>query len=101
MAEYIRAMKCADLPEGEGAVMELGDQEIAIFRVNGCFFAMENTCPHQGGPLGRGFLEGTVVACPWHDWCFDVTTGQSVGMPGVAVRTYATRIRGNDLEVET
>ena len=46
---------------------------IALFNVDGTFYALDGVCPHQGGPLGQGTLEGCIVTCPWHGWQFDVT----------------------------
>ena len=48
---------------------------VALFNVDGRFHAVSNRCPHRGGPLGQGFVDGAEVSCPWHNWTFDVTTG--------------------------
>lgn len=72
-----------DIPEGNGIVVQSKEGvEIALFKVDGKVFALENSCPHMGGPLGEGDLEGCVVTCPWHGWQFDVTTGECANMPG-------------------
>ena len=67
------------------------EQIFAIFNVEGTLRALDGVCPHQGGPLGEGRLEGCRVTCPWHGWQFDVETGahllsQSVRQPMFAVR---------------
>lgn len=54
----------------------MGRYEVAVFNVGGELHAIENSCPHQGGPLADGWLEGSVVTCPWHGWCFDVRSGK-------------------------
>lgn len=54
----------------------VGDRIVAIFNCDGEFFALDGICPHQGGPLGKGSLNGCIITCPWHQWQFDVQTGQ-------------------------
>lgn len=99
-----------DFPDGEQRVFEIRGREIAVFKVDGSFFALRNRCPHQGGPLcdGRVFagLESDrpgrydvddgkhLVACPWHGWEFDLETGRSWFDP------QRTRVRGYPVVVE-
>lgn len=100
-----------ELPPGERKIVEVAGRSIGVFNVDGEFYALRNTCPHQGGPLckGRitGFLEsnepgdyrytrrGEILRCPWHGWEFDVKTGQSWFDP---VRT---RVRAYEVRVES
>ncbi len=86
--------------EGEGVVVPLDDGEIALFRVRGAVYACTNTCPHRGGPIGEGALTGTVVACPWHGWEFDVTTGRMPVNANIGIRTYPAQVIGEDVQVE-
>jgi nitrite reductase/ring-hydroxylating ferredoxin subunit len=58
---------------------------------------MDNTCPHRGGPLAEGFLQGTKVACPWHGWGFDVTSGTSTMNPGMKLGCYPVSVEGDDV----
>lgn len=67
--------------EGCGTVATCGDMVLALFRVEGRVYAVANACPHKGGPLGEGKLEGHTVICPWHGWTWDVRTGTNVRMP--------------------
>ena len=96
----VQVAKVADIPEGEGRIVDANGQEIALFHKNGKFFAINNTCPHQGGPLGEGFLEDCVVTCPWHGWQFDVTSGESKMPPGMKIQTYAVEVKGDNVFVE-
>jgi len=73
--------------------------EYASFRVRGKIFATDNTCVHQGGPLGEGILEGEVISCPWHMWEYNVCTGEKVGNNSVKVTTYPVEIEGSDIKV--
>lgn len=65
-----------DCPPGQGLEAVVGEQIVALFNVDGEFFAIDGVCPHQGGPLAQGELTGCLVTCPWHGWQFDVKTGQ-------------------------
>ena len=76
MANWQRVAAFADLPAGECGEYVAGDRIVALFNVEGTFYALDGICPHQGGPLGRGSLNGCIVTCPWHGFQFDVTTGQ-------------------------
>ncbi|MDP3981906.1 MAG: Rieske 2Fe-2S domain-containing protein [Chlamydiota bacterium] len=96
MAEKIRIAKVSEIPEDQGLVREYRGETIALFNVQGKVYAIENECPHQGGPLGEGCLDGTVVTCPWHSWQFDLRTGDSVmGAQGVSV--FPVAIEGDDV----
>lgn len=99
MSEYLSVAKANDIPVGEGRVFVTGGKQIAVFNVNGEFHAIDNTCVHQGGPLGEGFLEGTVVTCPWHAWKYDVTTGECTFNPRARVDTYTVRVENGDIQV--
>jgi nitrite reductase/ring-hydroxylating ferredoxin subunit len=76
MATWTRLTRASECTPGAAMEVVAGDRVIALFNVGGTFFALDGVCPHQGGPLGQGMLEGCVVTCPWHGWQFDVTTGR-------------------------
>jgi nitrite reductase/ring-hydroxylating ferredoxin subunit len=94
MSEFARAIAAADLPPGRGAGVVVGGQSIALFNVNGAFYALSGRCPHRGGPLGEGFVDGTQVSCPWHNYTFDVTTGENVVSADLKVARYEVRVEG-------
>ena len=72
---------------------------MALFNIDGAFYALDNACTHRGGPLRAGRLDGTIVTCPWHANRFDVTTGRVVvGVQSVA--TYAVYVRDHDVLVD-
>jgi NAD(P)H-dependent nitrite reductase small subunit len=100
MSEVIKVASKRDIPEGESKIVQAKDKEIALFNVGGKFHAIDNLCPHRGGPLGEGLLEGNIVACPWHGWQFDVTTGALVMNPAEKLRTFAVQVKGEDIFVE-
>ena len=99
MANFVRVAATSDIPVGQGKTVEVNGKQVAIFNYDGTFYAIDNTCKHQGGPLGEGELEGTTVICPWHGWTYDVTTGVSPDDPDCAVDTYAVKVEGENLLV--
>jgi nitrite reductase/ring-hydroxylating ferredoxin subunit len=86
--QRVRVGRGADVPLGTGRVFEAAGRAVAVFNVDGAFYAIDNECSHRGGPLGEGDLEGKVVLCPWHAWRWDVTTGANVNNPAVKMACY-------------
>ncbi|NYB51640.1 MAG: non-heme iron oxygenase ferredoxin subunit [Methanobacteriaceae archaeon] len=76
--ELMEICKTNDLNEGEMKKVIAGDMDVLIARIKGEFFAVENKCPHMGGDLSKGTLEGSVITCPLHHSQFDLTTGQVI-----------------------
>ncbi len=75
--------------------------KIAIFNVDGAFYAMNDTCTHASGPLSEGELDGTVVTCPWHGATFDIKTGGVLGPPAPdGIRSYEVKTEGEDVLVK-
>lgn len=99
MAEFVRVAGTADVKPGSGIVAEVQGQAVALFNVDGTFYAIDNTCVHRGGPLGEGELEGDQVSCPWHSWVYDVKTGKSINNPSACVKTYQVKVEGPDVKV--
>lgn len=97
MAEYKKVITKSEIQPGKGKVITVDEKEIAVFNVNGAFYAIENTCLHQGGPLGDGDLSGSSVSCPWHGWEYDVTNGQCLDRSTVKVKSYPVKIEGEDI----
>jgi len=88
-----------DLPaEGKGKVLLLQDgREIAIFKREGKLYAIDNICPHEGGPLGDGVFEEDIVTCPWHGWQFDVKTGACQNLCGENVCCYPVEVENGEI----
>ena len=89
-----------DLAPGECREIVLGDHVIALFNVEGEFFALDGICPHQGGPLGKGTLRGCVVTCPWHGWQFNVRTGQHQASAALSHPSFPTKVDGSEIMVQ-
>ena len=99
MADFITVAKKTDLKPGECKVVEVNGTEVALHNINGQFFATGNTCPHHGGPLGEGMLDGDVVSCPWHGWKFNVRTGVSPVNPQAKIETFKVKVEGDEVKV--
>ena len=100
MAQWTKVAETADVPPGRGRVVGVGGRDVALFNVDGTFFAVDNTCGHRGGPLGEGNLSGPVVACPWHGWQYDVRTGENALDDRFRVVCYPVRVDGASVLVE-
>jgi len=101
MPIHARCGPAGEVPPGSSKVVAVNEQVVAIFNLNGEFYAIDNVCPHQGGPLGEGYLEGNgVVSCPWHSWNFDIRTGQSPIDPDMKVRTFPVRVENGEIIVQ-
>ena len=96
----VKVAKMTDVPVGQGLVVQAGDRNLALFNVGGRYYAIDNTCAHRGGPLGEGDLDGAVVACPWHGWRWDVTSGANANNPAVKVDCFAVTVEQGEIFVE-
>lgn len=103
-----------ELGVGERVIVDAEGREIAVFNINGSYYAAMNYCPHMSGPCGEGILtglfaadesgeltysrDGEVLCCPWHGWEFDIKTGEHLA--GVAnLITYDVAVRDGDIYV--
>ena len=101
MAEFIKALATTELPAGKAAAVEVNGKKVAVFNVDGTFYAMDDTCTHRGGPLSEGQVDGTVVTCPWHGAEFEITNGQVLGPPAPGgVTSFEVKVEGNDVMVK-
>jgi NAD(P)H-dependent nitrite reductase small subunit len=90
-----------EIPPGQAQKVKVGDKEIALFNVNGTFYAIDNTCPHRGGPLSEGELNGQEVTCPWHGARFNVSTGAHLSPPANRdVNAYPVQVVGNEVQID-
>ena len=99
---WIRITECENIPPREGRVVRIGDQGIAVFNLGDRFLAVENRCPHRGGPLADGILSGESVVYPLHGWKIGLRKGNVERPPETAQcgRTLATRVEAGTLLLE-
>jgi nitrite reductase/ring-hydroxylating ferredoxin subunit len=101
MARLIKVADTQSLPPGTATVAEVNGNRIAVFNVGGTFYAIDDTCPHAGGPLSEGQVDGEKVVCPWHDAAFNLKTGDVLSPPAFeGVKSYRVVVEGNDVKVE-
>ena len=92
--------KVDDVAAGQGRVVDAGGRSLALFNVGGAFHVLDNSCPHRGGPLGEGDLDGTVVVCPWHGWRWDVTTGANTNSLAVRIPCFPVSVERGEIFVD-
>lgn len=101
MSEWFKLCRRADLP-AEGAAKEfpVQDKTLCVAVIDGKPLALDNVCPHRGGPLAEGTIEGGKVVCPWHQWEFDLATGAATDGSDSKAQSYTLRESGDDVLVE-
>lgn len=93
--------KTSELVPGQYKSIELEDERIALFNVNGKFYALKDVCTHDGGILTGGVLHGYIVGCPRHGAQFDIRTGAVLRMPAyIGVETYPVHIEGDEVFIK-
>lgn len=91
----------AMLPPGSCKAFTVATRRLAFFNIDGRVFAIDDGCPHDGGPLSEGMLDGTTIICPWHNAEFDVTCGKVLCPPAAEdVKSYPVFVTGDSVEVE-
>ena len=101
MPKTVKVAEVTELGPGEGKTVEVEGVSLALFNVDGTYFAIANTCTHVGGPLGEGALIGKEVTCPLHGAQFDVSCGKVLGGPARGdAKSYPVSLEGNDVLVE-
>lgn len=111
--------RVGDIPDGGRLIVNLEGRSIGVFHVNGSYFALRNSCPHQSGPACEGAIfpairarvlengrvkeyhdyDQLVIACPWHGWEFDMKSGVCLADSDRRVRVYEARVEGDDVLV--
>ncbi len=101
MSKLVKVAQVSELSAGVGTVVNVDDRSIALFNVDGTFYAIDNTCTHVGGPLAEGDIDGDIVTCPWHGAGFSVKTGDCTGGPAASgVKSYPVKLEGDDILIE-
>src|SRR6185503_20517573 len=92
---FVTVAKVGEIPDGGVKVVRLGDQSIALFHVDGGYYALDDVCTHDGGELASGTIDGCGIECPRHGARFDIRTGAVRAMPATQpVPTYPVRVEG-------
>jgi 3-phenylpropionate/trans-cinnamate dioxygenase ferredoxin subunit len=97
----VTVASAAEMPVGTSRLVRVGDVPLAVFHLEDGWYAIEDVCTHDGGPVAEGPLSGCVLTCPRHGAQFDVKTGAALSFPAVApVPTYPVRVVGDEVQVE-
>ncbi len=94
---FIKVATKSEIAPGTSKCVEANGKGIALFNVDGNFQALDDTCPHRGGPLSEGFVEEGVVTCPWHGWQFQLANGECLTDPNTCQTKYEVKVEGDDI----
>ncbi|AUW93495.1 MAG: non-heme iron oxygenase ferredoxin subunit [Sulfobacillus thermosulfidooxidans] len=101
MAQWVRVASVNDIVAGEPFLVPMEDDDIALYQVNGEYFATDDLCSHAEASLCEGDLVGYIIHCPRHGGQFDVRTGEAKHFPAYApIRTYPVKVEGSDLFID-
>jgi nitrite reductase/ring-hydroxylating ferredoxin subunit len=99
MPRFVKLTTLAELPAGAAVEVEFEGRVYALYNIDGVVSAIDGICPHQGGPLAEGVVEGTTVTCPWHGWQIDVRSGKTPLGAKIKQTVYEVKIEGSDVLV--
>src|SRR5215467_8634856 len=98
---WVAVAQARDLPPESARVVRAAGLELALIHTSKGFFALDNACPHTGGPLGEGLVQGHTVTCPLHGWQFDCKTGTCLTeTKQPPQRRYAVKVERDQVWVE-
>ncbi len=101
MGEFVKVAKTSEIGDKSAKCVDVQGKTLAVFNLGGEFYAIDDACPHEEGPLSEGYVEGDEVECPWHAARFNIKTGAHICAPAYDdVACYKVRISGDDVEVE-
>lgn len=97
-ARFVRVGKTGEVPVGRAEVFDVEDRKIAVFHIDDAYYAIDDICTHDGGPLADGEVEGEQVICPRHGARFSIKTGAALSFPAITpVESYPVRVDGEEL----
>ena len=94
---YVPVAPVDSLPPGQGRTVEHRGRRFALWNLDGRFYAIDDDCPHRGGPLGAGILDQGLVHCPLHGWAFDPRTGACTSNPARPVACHDTKVENGQV----
>src|SRR5437867_607544 len=89
---FIAVAETSEVPPGTSKVVVVAGHLVALFNVDGAYYALSGVCLHRGGPVGEGELDGEVVTCPWHGWQYDVRTGRNLLNPTARLSQFPVKV---------
>ena len=101
MSHWVPLCALSEAPKpGEVTEAEVNGVQVCLANVNGRLCALGNICPHRGGPLGQGWIEGEAVVCPWHSWAFDARSGEALPPDCGKVDVIPLKIEGENVLID-
>ena len=97
--EFYPVCPVGELSEGEARMVQVAGKLIAVFRHEGQYFAIDDTCPHMGDSLSQGYVEKGIVTCPWHAWRFRLSDGAWADKPRIKIGSYQVRVVEGEIQV--
>lgn len=99
MANFTAVCRETELAPGTAKMFVVEGKEIALYNLNGIFYATQQACLHRQGPLSEGDITDCVVTCPWHGWEYDIITGENLLDRNAKLATYPVRVENGDVQV--
>jgi nitrite reductase/ring-hydroxylating ferredoxin subunit len=99
MPRFVKLATLSELAPGSAREVEFEGRVYALYNIDGVISAIDGICPHQGGPLAEGTVEGTTVTCPWHGWEIDVRSGKTQLGAKITQAVYDVKVEGQDVLV--
>lgn len=103
MADFVRVAAVDEIPDPSSLLVEIGDRLVVVIHAAGHFYALDDVCTHDGGPLSEGPVDptGRTIACPRHGAKFDLATGAALTMPATKPTVaHDVKIEGNSVQVK-
>ncbi len=101
MGTLVKVAEKKDLPAGSAKAVEINGKQIALFNIEGKYYAIDDTCTHVGGSLSEGSVDGNEVTCPLHGATFDITNGKVTGEPAEDdIKGYHVIVECEDIKIE-
>jgi len=101
MTEWVKVSQVGDPPAGEVKVVRARELRIALANVEGEYYAVDDLCTHDGGPLDQGDVFDYEIECPRHGARFDIRSGKPLCLPAILpVKTYPVRVEGDEVQIE-
>ena len=100
MSDFVPVATISEIPDPGRKLVEVDEQLVVLFHAGGSFYAIDDVCTHDGGPLGDGMLEGYSIACPRHGAKFDIRDGRALTMPAIKpTRVHEVKLDGENILV--
>jgi nitrite reductase (NADH) small subunit len=98
-SHFVHVADADEVPPGGRKIVQVGEDSILLFNIGGAYYAIHNSCPHQGWPLVHGHLDGEVLTCSLHNWQFNLKDGSSPLSDDIKARVYPAKVEGSSVMI--